>query len=122
MQGDQSGSADILETLRGRRELIVDRLNGIDGVSVPESAATFYLFVDVTDVYKRMGLDPDSEDDVQKFRVSTMHETGVSFCSRSHFGRGTAGEPRVYVRFAYSGIDVADAEEGLAQLKAYWER
>ena len=122
LQGDQSGSADILETLRGRRELIVDRLNGIDGVSVPESAATFYLFVDVTDVYKRMGLDPDSEDDVQKFRVSTMHETGVSFCSRSHFGRGTAGEPRVYVRFAYSGIDVADAEEGLAQLKAYWER
>ncbi|MBS04590.1 MAG: aspartate aminotransferase [Gammaproteobacteria bacterium] len=122
LQGDQSGSANILETLRGRRELIVDRLNGIDGVSVPESAATFYLFVDVTDVYKRMGLDPDSEDDVQKFRVSTMHETGVSFCSRSHFGRGTAGEPRVYVRFAYSGIDVADAEEGLAQLKAYWER
>ena len=122
LQGDQSGSADILETLRGRRELIVDRLNGIDGVSVPESAATFYLFVDVTDVYKRMGLDPDSEEDVQKFRVSTMHETGVSFCSRSHFGRGTAGEPRVYVRFAYSGIDVADAEEGLAQLKAYWER
>ncbi len=122
LQGDQSGSADILETLRGRRELIVDRLNGIDGVSVPESAATFYLFVDVTDVYKHMGLDPDSEDDVQKFRVSTMHETGVSFCSRSHFGRGTAGEPRVYVRFAYSGIDVADAEEGLAQLKAYWER
>tara|TARA_A100001037_G_scaffold277976_2_gene278554 strand:+ start:198 stop:1415 length:1218 start_codon:yes stop_codon:yes gene_type:complete len=122
LQGDQSGSANILETLRGRRELIVDRLNGIDGVSVPESAATFYLFVDVTDVYKRMGLDPDSEDDVQKFRISTMHETGVSFCSRSHFGRGTAGEPRVYVRFAYSGIDVADAEEGLAQLKAYWER
>ncbi len=122
LQGDQSGSEEILATLKGRRDLIVDRLNGIDGVSVPDSDATFYLFVDVTDVYRRMGLDPENEDDVQKFRVGTMHETGVSFCSRSHFGRGAPGEPRVYVRFAYSGIDVEDAEEGLAQLKTYWEK
>lgn len=121
LRGDQSGSIEILNTLKGRRDLIVDHLNDIEGVSVPDSLATFYLFVDVTDVYKRFGLNSESEADMQKFRVDTMQQTGISFCSRSHFGRGSPGEERVYVRFAYSGIDVDDAEEGLAGLKTYWE-
>ena len=121
LRGDQSGSIEILNTHKGRRDLIVDHLNDIEGVSVPDSLATFYLFVDVTDVYKRLGLNSESEADVQKFRVDTMQQTGISFCSRSHFGRGSPGEERVYVRFAYSGIDVDDAEEGLAGLKTYWE-
>ena len=30
-------------------------------------------------------------------------------------------EKRHYVRFAYSGIDVADINEGLAKLKIYFE-
>jgi hypothetical protein len=50
-----------------------------------------------------------------------MQETGVSFCARTHFGRSLPGEERVYVRFAYSGIDEKDAREGLAALKRYWE-
>ena len=76
----------------------------------------------VTDVFDRMGYRRDREDDVQSFRVTTMQETGVSFCSRSHFGRVQPGEERVYVRFAYSGIDAALADEGLTGLKAFWER
>ena len=122
LTGDQSGSEQILETLQARRDVIVDRLESIDGVSVPATDATFYLFADVTDVFDRMGYQRDREDDVQAFRVTTMQETGVSFCSRSHFGRVQAGEERVYVRFAYSGIDAAIADEGLTGLKAFWER
>lgn len=122
LTGDQSVSEQILETLEARRDLIVNRLESIDGVSVPATDATFYLFADVTDVFDRMGYRRDREDDVQSFRVTTMQETGVSFCSRSHFGRVQPGEERVYVRFAYSGIDAALADEGLTGLKAFWER
>ena len=99
----------------------MDRLNAIDGVSVPASDATFYLFADVTDVYRRMGYSHTRTADAQKFRVTTMHETGVSFCARTHFGRALPGEERMYVRFAYSGIDENDAVTGLAALKSYWE-
>ena len=119
--GDQSGAENILSALQARRDLIVDRLNAIDGVSVPASDATFYLFADVTDVYRRMGYSHTRTADAQKFRVTTMHETGVSFCARTHFGRALPGEERMYVRFAYSGIDENDAVTGLAALKSYWE-
>lgn len=122
LQGDQSGSGHIVNTLRGRRDRIVDLLNGIDGVTVPDSDATFYLFPDVTDVYRRLGYRVGSDEDTQAFRITTMHETGVSFCARTHFGRSLPGEQRVYVRFAYSGIDKKDAEEGLTALKRYWEQ
>ncbi len=122
LTGDQSGSEQILETLRARRDLIVDRLESIDGVSVPATDATFYLFADVTEVFDRMGYQHDREEDVQAFRVKSMQETGVSFCSRSHFGRVQPAEERVYVRFAYSGIDADVADEGLTGLKAFWER
>ncbi len=122
LQGDQSGSEHIVNTLQGRRDRIVDLLNGIDGVTVPDSDATFYLFPDVTDVYRRLGYRVGSDEDTQAFRITTMHETGVSFCARTHFGRSLPGEARAYVRFAYSGIDEKDAEEGLTALKRYWEQ
>ena len=121
LRGDQSGAAHILSTLQARRNLIVERLNAIDGVTVPASDATFYLFADVTDVYRRLGYSLERSEDAQEFRVDTMHETGVSFCARTHFGRSLPGERQVYVRFAYSGIDEKEAGAGLAALKRYWE-
>lgn len=121
LRGGQGGAANIITTLQGRRDKIVKLLEGIDGVEVPESDATFYLFPDVTDVYRRRGYTIGSDEDMQSFRIDTMRETGVSFCARTHFGRALPGEERVYVRFAYSGIDEKDAEEGLRVLKSYWE-
>ena len=116
LTGDQSGAEEILCTLKGRRDLIVERLRAIDGVRVPDSEATFYLFVDTTEIYRRKAYRSE-----RQFRIETMRETGVSFCSRTHFGRALPGEGRVWVRFAYSGIDEADADEALPKLKSYWE-
>jgi aspartate/methionine/tyrosine aminotransferase len=48
-----------------------------------------------------------------------LHDTGVSVCSRVHFGRRQAGEREQYVRLAYSGIDTPQIVEGLERLKAY---
>ncbi|MDQ3527543.1 MAG: aspartate aminotransferase, partial [Actinomycetota bacterium] len=42
--------------------------------------------------------------------------TGVSFCTRRHFGRPQPDEDRHYIRLAYSGIDVPDIREGLTRL------
>ena len=50
-----------------------------------------------------------------------LTETNVSFCTRKHFGRSGKNEQNHYVRFAYSGIDVDDINEGMARLKNYFE-
>ncbi len=115
--GDQTGAAMILKKLRDRRDVLTDKLNDISGVSVRKPNTTFYLFPDVTDVYNRTGAKS-----LEGFRMDTLRATGVSFCTREHFGATLPGEDRKFIRFAYSGITVEKIQEGLAKLKEYWER
>jgi aspartate/methionine/tyrosine aminotransferase len=116
LTGDPSGYQEILRILQQRRDRTVELLNAIDGVTCFRPEATFYLFPDVTDVMKRTGLT-----DYEQFRSTCLAETGVSFCTRRHFGRPLDGETRSYIRFAYSGIDMADIEKGLGRLKTFLE-
>ena len=116
LTGDQSGAQKILDVLKERRDITVAGLNDIDGVSCFCPHATFYLFPNVTELMKRRGFD-----DYDAFRRDALKATGVSFCTRLHFGRALPGETSRYIRFAYSGIDVPDIRDGLAKLKAYWE-
>ena len=114
LRGDQSGPRRILDELRTRRDLCVDLLNDIPGFRCLKPRATFYLFPNVTEAMARMGLTQ-----YEDFRKTILRETGVSFCSRLHFGRPLPGETEKYVRFAYSGIDAPDIEEGLQLLKRF---
>ena len=116
LTGDQSGAREIVKTLQARRDMAVSMLNSIDGIRCFKPNATFYLFPNVTDAMKRKGFD-----DYARFRQAALHETGVSFCTRRHFGRPLPGEAKLYIRFAYSGIDVDDIEEGLTKFKKWLE-
>ena len=116
LTGDQSGAQQILATLRERRDAAVRGLTAIDGVSCYSPEATFYLFPDMTDVMGRKGFATYDE-----LRTEALKETGVSFCTRLHFGSELPGETRRYARFAYSGISVDRIEEGLGGLKAWAE-
>lgn len=117
LQGDQSGPQAILATLKQRRDVAVKLLNEMPGVHCYNPNATFYLFPNVTQAMKRAGTD-----DYEVFRRQIMHATGVSVCTRRHFGRPMAGETQRYIRLAYSGIDVDQIEEGLLKLKDYLSR
>jgi aspartate/methionine/tyrosine aminotransferase len=116
LTGDQSGARQILRTLRERRDVAVALLNEIDGVSCYSPEATFYLFPDVTDAMEATGLT-----DYNVFRTTVLQNTGVSFCTRLHFGRALPGESRRYIRMAYSGIPVDRIRAGLGALKAFVE-
>jgi aspartate/methionine/tyrosine aminotransferase len=117
LTGDQSGAAQILAALRERRDAAAKGLNAIDGVSCYSPEATFYLFPDMTAVMERKGFATYDE-----LRKEALEKTGVSFCTRLHFGSELPGETRRYARFAYSGIPVERIEEGLAGLKAWAEQ
>jgi len=116
LTGDQSGPRQIVKTLQERRDMAVSMLNSIDGIRCFKPNATFYLFPNVTDAMRRRGFD-----DYGQFRAAALQETGVSFCTRLHFGKPLPSESQLYIRFAYSGIDVDDIKEGLTKFKEWLE-
>jgi aspartate/methionine/tyrosine aminotransferase len=116
LTGDQAPCKRIISTLKERRDKAVEILNAIPGVRCFKPEATFYLFPNVTGMMKAKGFK-----DYEIVRTTCLHETGVSFCTRRHFGRPLAGETEFYIRLAYSGIDAGDIEEGLTKLKSYIE-
>jgi aspartate/methionine/tyrosine aminotransferase len=116
LTGDQTQARQILETLKERRDTAVDILNSIEGVHCFRPNATFYLYPNVTGAMQKKGL--TNYDD---FRQTLLRETGVSFCTRLHFGRPLEGEKNFYIRLAYSGIDIEEIKEGLGKFKAFIE-
>lgn len=116
LTGDQSGHEEIIKTLKTRRDCAVQILNSIKGIRAFKPETTFYLFPNVTAAMSRLGCDnyPD-------FQHQTLEKTGVSFCTRLHFGRQLPGEKQRYIRLAYSGIDVEMIEEGLKKFKDFVE-
>jgi aspartate/methionine/tyrosine aminotransferase len=116
LTGDQSGPREIVRILRERRDACVELLGQIPGVTCFTPESTFYLFPNVSELMAHKGLASYDE-----LRRAALEETGVSFCTRLHFGRALPDEKDAYVRFAYSGIPVPLIKEGLGKLKAWAE-
>ncbi len=116
LTGDQTEAKQILTILKERRDVTVDILNSVEGVRCFRPNATFYLFPNITEAMKKKDLT-----DYDSFRIALLHETGVSVCTRLHFGRALEGEKDLYIRLAYSGIDTSEIREGLAKFKAFIE-
>ena len=114
LAGDQSEVKNILQVLKERRDAAAALLNTIPGVRCFRPNATFYLFPNVTGLMESKGYT-----DYDSLRTDILHQTGVSFCTRMHFGRLLPGETERYIRIAYAGIGLAELSEGLNQLKAF---
>jgi aspartate/methionine/tyrosine aminotransferase len=116
LQGDQSGAQAILAELQRRRDAAVTELQRITGFVIAKPDSTFYLFPNVTDAMDALGFT-----DVAEFADAALRATGVSFCTRRHFGRPLPGETEQYARFAYSGISVDDIQLGIGKLREWIE-
>ena len=110
--GDQTECLAMLDVLRERRDAAVDTANSVPGLRTARPDATFYLFVNATEAMQIKGFA-----DVAEFATAALHHTGVSFCTRRHFGRPQAGETEHYIRLAYSGISAEDIRDGLGKLR-----
>jgi aspartate/methionine/tyrosine aminotransferase len=108
IKGDQSATPIMLNTLKQRRDTALELLRQMPGVKVHTPEAGFYLFPDVTEAMANKGIT-----DLGEFAEKALHATGVSFCTRRHFGRPQPGEKEQYIRLAFSGIDNSDISDGL---------
>ena len=113
--GDQSGANYILTKLKKRRDLLSKKLKQINGVNLYVPNSTFYLFPEITDIYDKMGAKS-----YEDFRSKTLLNTGVAFCTREHFGRVDDNESKKFIRFAYSGINCDQIDEGIDKLSTFW--
>ena len=98
----------IIKKLMKRRDLCLKKLNSIKDLNISTPESTFYLFPNVSKIMHRKGYD-----NLEKFRVDTLKNTGVSFCTREHFGTPLLNEEQQYIRLAYSGINRKKISEGL---------
>ena len=112
LKAPKDETQDILDELRGRRDILVEILNSIDGINAHVPEAGFYVFPKITELMNQIGFS-----DPEEFRKSVLNETGVSFCGRHHFGRPLESETDFYIRLAFSGISKDDLQEGMTKFK-----
>jgi aspartate/methionine/tyrosine aminotransferase len=110
------GAAPILVELQKRRDAAIAALQEVPGLKVARPDATFYLFPNVTGLLQRKGYQ-----DVAELARAALHDIGVSFCTRHHFGTRQPEETEHYIRLAYSGISCEMITEGIGRL-AEWAR
>jgi aspartate/methionine/tyrosine aminotransferase len=104
----------MLATLKERRDVGAAIMNSIPGIHCFIPMSSFYLYPNVTELMSSRGFST-----YESFQKDLLHNTGVSFCTRLHFGRPMPEEKNKYIRLAYSGISVNEIREGLAVFKDY---
>ena len=106
----------ILNKLKRRRDICVKLLNSIRGLSLLTPDSTFYLYLNVGELMENKNIK-----DLEKFRINALKNTGVAFCTRSHFGSLNTRQDENYIRLAYSGINSEAIKEGLISFKNWIE-
>jgi aspartate/methionine/tyrosine aminotransferase len=91
---------------RGRRDLIVPRLNAIPGVRCPEPRGAFYAFPDLSAVLVPARLT------AAQFVTRLLEEFGVAALQGTAFG--ARGEGHVRISFASGRADIDAALRGIA--------
>jgi len=107
---------DLRNILKERRDLMLSLVNEIPGFKTYCPPSTFYLFVNVTEAMKMKNVKT-----VEEFRKLMLKETGVSVCTRDHFGSALSFEKAKYIRFAYSSADKPLIQEACTVLKEWMQ-
>ncbi|MBI2171014.1 MAG: pyridoxal phosphate-dependent aminotransferase [Chloroflexi bacterium] len=106
LEGPQESVAAMKDEFQRRRQVIVEGLRSIPGISCPMPEGAFYAFANVA----KTGLSSD------EFERRALNEAGVALLSGKSFGRYGAG----YVRFSYAN-SVENLQKAVGRLKSFVE-
>ena len=88
LTGPQDAVHEMVAAFDGRRRVVVDALNGLDGVSCVEPGGAFYAFPNITGT----GMD------AKTLQTRLLEEAGVAVIAGTSFGAHGEG----YLRFSYA--------------------
>jgi aspartate aminotransferase len=110
-RGPQEASCEMVSDYKERRDMIVKGLNDIKGIHclVPDGA--FYVFPNVTQACKNLGLKNSAE-----LHKLMLQKADVAVLPRTSFGVKNAGEKEEYVRMCYA-VSRENIIEGLRRIK-----
>ena len=96
LTGPQDDANEMYEIFKKRRDIIVEKLNEIEGVECLKPGGAFYVWPNVTELCKMTGC-KDSE----YLRKRLLYEAGVAVLADIHFGPKVPGEGE-HIRFSYA--------------------
>jgi len=107
-----TGEVDkMVAEFRERKRIVVDGLNDIEGVSCVEPKGAFYVFPNVTEACRKLGMASSKE-----LADHILHQAGVAVLGRTCFGARNEGEDQEYVRLSYATAK-DQIREGLRRMK-----
>ncbi len=115
-EGSQEETYKMVEEFRARRDLIVDGLNNIRGFSCLLPKGAFYVYPNVTEACKALGLKDSKE--IQQY---ILHQAGVAVLPRTSFGSRNMNEKQEYIRLSYA-TSRENIKEGLKRIKKAIEK
>jgi aspartate aminotransferase len=114
--GDQSEADRMVEEFKARRDIIVAGLNDIKGFRCLLPRGAFYVFPNVTEACRNLGLSNSKE-----LQQKILHEAGVAVLPRTSFGIKSASEKDEYIRLSYA-VSRENIIEGLSRIKKMVEK
>ena len=107
IKGDQSQVNNMMKTYKKRRDILVEGLNSIRGISCICPGGAFYVFPNI----KKTGLQSD------EFVLRLLEEAGVGACSGEDFG----SEGKGHIRLCYA-ISEERIIEGIRRIREFVEK
>ncbi len=115
LTGPQDRPNEIIQVFKKRRDIIVQGLNDIKGITCLTPGGAFYVWPNVTEACSIIGA-KDSEE----FRKKLLYEANVAVLADIHFGPRVEGEGQ-HIRLSYAS-STEDIEEGLDRIRKLIEK
>jgi aspartate/methionine/tyrosine aminotransferase len=116
LEGPQEESQEMIGEFKARRDIIVEALNDIEGVTCQKPGGAFYVFPNVTEACQRLKLKNSKE-----FQQYLLYEAGVAVLARTCFGRKNQEENQEYIRLSYA-TSRENIIEGIKRIKKAVEK
>lgn len=110
LQGSQDKAKEMYKRFKERRDLIVKLLNDIDGIKCLTPGGAFYVYPNVTEACKNLGL--KTAEDLRKKLLGE----GVAVLADIHFGNKDPNEKNEYLRLSYA-TSKENIKEGIEIMK-----
>jgi aspartate aminotransferase len=112
LQGPQEQPDKMMAIFKGRRDLIVNGLNEVEGVTCLSPGGAFYAWPNVTELCKIVGAS-----DSEEFRKKLLYDAGVAVLADIHFGMRVPGEGQ-HIRFSYATSN-ENITQGIERIKDF---
>ena len=112
LTGPQEEHRRMMDSFTRRRNLIVEGLNSLEGITCIKPGGAFYVWPNVGELCRMVGAA-----DAEALRKRWLYEADVAVLADQQFGSPPAGEDP-HIRFSYATAE-AQIHEGLERLKGW---